>query len=192
MQPAVHSGLMPATLTTLPHFSVSSAMSLPKSAGEPASPAAQLGQPRLHLGIGEANVDLPVEFVDDLGRRVSGRADAIPSACLVARHELAHGRDVRQRLRAHRRGHCQARSLPALICSMDEAWAKHTCTCPLKQIGSAATASIRHVDHVDAGHHLEQLAGQMARAPAAAEAKSDLAGIGLGVGNEFGNRLGRE
>ena len=28
---------MPANLITLPHFSVSSAMSLPKSAGEPAS-----------------------------------------------------------------------------------------------------------------------------------------------------------
>ena len=35
--PGAHSGLMPADLTTLPHFSVSSAMSLPKSAGEPAS-----------------------------------------------------------------------------------------------------------------------------------------------------------
>ena len=32
-----HSGLMPANLITLAHFSVSSAMSLPKSAGEPAS-----------------------------------------------------------------------------------------------------------------------------------------------------------
>src|SRR5262245_28782957 len=34
---ADHSGLMPADLITLPHFSVSSAMSLPKSAGESAS-----------------------------------------------------------------------------------------------------------------------------------------------------------
>src|SRR5262249_32219039 len=32
-----HSGLMPANWITLPHFSVSSAMSLPKSAGEPPS-----------------------------------------------------------------------------------------------------------------------------------------------------------
>src|SRR6202040_3906612 len=31
------SALMPTNFTTLPHFSVSSAMSLPKSAGEPAS-----------------------------------------------------------------------------------------------------------------------------------------------------------
>jgi hypothetical protein len=32
-----HSGLRPANFTTLPHFAVSSAMSFPKSAGEPAS-----------------------------------------------------------------------------------------------------------------------------------------------------------
>src|SRR5262244_2666028 len=35
-----HSGLMPANLITLPHFSVSSAISLPNSAGEPGSPVA--------------------------------------------------------------------------------------------------------------------------------------------------------
>src|SRR6516164_5931532 len=34
---ADHYALMPANFTALPHFSVSSAMSLPKSAGEPAS-----------------------------------------------------------------------------------------------------------------------------------------------------------
>src|SRR5262249_40490548 len=34
---ARHSGLMFAVLITLPHFSVSSAMSLPKSVGEPTS-----------------------------------------------------------------------------------------------------------------------------------------------------------
>jgi len=32
-----HSGLMMAALITLPHFSVSSAMSLPKSSGDPGS-----------------------------------------------------------------------------------------------------------------------------------------------------------
>ena len=49
-----HSGLMLAARITLPHFSVSSAMSLPKSAGEPRKhDAAQVGKPRLYLGIGE-------------------------------------------------------------------------------------------------------------------------------------------
>src|SRR5438445_3021110 len=37
MQAADHSPLMPAARITFPHFSVSSAMSLPKSAGEPVS-----------------------------------------------------------------------------------------------------------------------------------------------------------
>src|SRR5882724_8741540 len=52
-----HSGLMPANLTTLLHFSVSSAMNLPKSAGDPgitvppssASRALILGSARIAL-----------------------------------------------------------------------------------------------------------------------------------------------
>ena len=71
-------------------------MSLPKSAGEQREHrATQVGKPRLDLGIGEAGVDLLVELVDNLGGRALGRADAEPVARLVARHELAHGRDVR-------------------------------------------------------------------------------------------------
>ena len=49
-----HSALIPVNFTTLPHFSVSSAMSLPKSPGEPKMRAAEFGKPRLHLRIGEA------------------------------------------------------------------------------------------------------------------------------------------
>ena len=72
-----HSGLMPANLITLAHFSVSSAMSLPKSADvDRHRHSAQVGKPRLHLGIGETGIDLLVELVDDLGGRVLGRADA--------------------------------------------------------------------------------------------------------------------
>ena len=103
---------MLAARITLAHFSVSSAMSLPNSAGVIGiGVAAQIGKPRLHLGIGEGRVDLLVEPVDDLRRRVLGRADAIPPARLVARHEFAHGRDVRQRLRARRGRHRQRAQL---------------------------------------------------------------------------------
>src|SRR3974390_1847632 len=38
-------------------------------------PRAQLGKPRLELGVGQSSVDLPVELVDDLGRRVLGYAN---------------------------------------------------------------------------------------------------------------------
>ena len=72
-----HCALMLAARITLAHFSVSSAMSFPNSAGEPASTVLpKVGKPRLHLGIGEGGIDLLVELVDDLGRRVLGRADA--------------------------------------------------------------------------------------------------------------------
>src|SRR6516225_6037314 len=84
-----------ANLITLAHFSVSSAISLPKSTGEPES-----GVPRLERGIGEAGVDLLVELVDDLGRGLIGRTNAHPQAGLVARNKLADDRNVRQCVRA--------------------------------------------------------------------------------------------
>jgi hypothetical protein len=46
--------------------------------------AAQIGEPRLDSGIGEASVDLRVELVDDLSGRLLGGADALHRARLVA------------------------------------------------------------------------------------------------------------
>ena len=56
-----------------------------------------------------------------------------------------------------------ARSLPALMYSIDERMPlKHDLHLSAEQIGERrASAAIRHVNHVDAGHHLEQLAGNM-------------------------------
>ena len=81
-----------AARITLPHFSVSSARSLPYSACERASGVAKVGDPRLDPRIGEARVDLPVELVDDLDRRVARRANALSPGRLVARHEFSDGR----------------------------------------------------------------------------------------------------
>src|SRR5215510_12134992 len=64
--------------------------------------AAEVSETGVHLRVVESRVDLLVECVDDLGGRVPGCADPVPKTCLVARHELAHGRDVWQRLRARR------------------------------------------------------------------------------------------
>src|SRR5499433_3737860 len=74
--------------------------------------AAEVSEPRFHVGIGEASVDLLAELVDDLGRRGLRCADAVPIARLVARHELSHGRDVRQHVRA-RGGGYRERAQPA-------------------------------------------------------------------------------
>src|SRR5262249_17986048 len=46
---------------------------------------AQIGNPRLHLGISEPSVYFFVEFVDYLRRRALGRTEAAPEARLVAR-----------------------------------------------------------------------------------------------------------
>src|SRR5882762_8497394 len=66
--------------------------------------AAQIGKPRLDLGIRERGVDLLVEPVDDLGRRGLGRGDSPPVTGLITRHEVGHGGYVRQYFRTRRRG----------------------------------------------------------------------------------------
>ena len=46
-------------------------------------------------------------------------------------------------------------------------------------------AAIGHVQHLDAGHALEQLAGEMDRGAVAGRGEGDLARVGLGVGDEL-------
>jgi DNA-binding Lrp family transcriptional regulator len=51
---------------------------------------------------------------------------------------------------------------------------------PAKQIGDRGSrAAIWHMCQINAGHHLEQFTGNVSRAPIAARAHADLAGIGL-------------
>ena len=47
------------------------------------------------------------------------------------------------------------------------------------------------MDEVDAGHHLEELARDMDRGSGTARRHVDFARIGLGIGDELENRLGR-
>src|SRR5262249_32257464 len=58
----------------------------------------KVGKPCLDFGIGEARVDLFVELVDDLCRRIPGSTDPLPTGSLVARNEVAHRRDVWQHI----------------------------------------------------------------------------------------------
>ena len=61
------------------------------------------------------------------------------------------------------------------------------------QIGERRrAAAVGHVDHVDAGQHLEQFAGHVDRRAVAGRRHVELAGIGLGVGDQFGDRLDRQ
>src|SRR5262249_25485532 len=60
--------------------------------------APEVGKSRLHLGVGEACIDLLVEPVNDLGSCVLGCANAKIRARLIARDKTVYGRDIRQRL----------------------------------------------------------------------------------------------
>src|SRR4029453_14822578 len=46
--------------------------------------AAQIGEPRLDVGIREARIDLLIELVDDFGRHMLGGKHALPSPSLVS------------------------------------------------------------------------------------------------------------
>ena len=124
---STYSGLMPANLTTFAHFSISSAMSLPKSAGEPASAVAPRSASRAFtLGSARPAFISLLSLSMISGGVLLGRADAVPIARLVARHEIAHSRHVRQRLRARRRGHRQRAQLAGLdVLDRRTAWCEH-------------------------------------------------------------------
>src|SRR6266513_1275159 len=53
--------------------------------------AAQIGEPLLHLGIAENRIDLVVELVDDLGRRVFRGAAAVDGGRLTGTYSATVG-----------------------------------------------------------------------------------------------------
>ena len=174
---------MLAARITLPHFSVSSAMSLPKSAGEPASTVPPRSASRaLILGSARPALISLLSLSTISAGVFLGAPTPIPCARLVARHEIANGRDVRQHLRARRGGHRQRAQLagPDVLDRRGHG-IEHDLHLPAEQIGQRGRrAAIGHVDHVDAGHHLEQLAGHMvARPPMPADAMLILPGLAL-------------
>src|SRR5262245_27556293 len=125
---------------TFARFSVSSAISLPQVGGRAWKHGSKtgIGKACLQLRIGEACVDFLVQLVDDSGRRVPGRAKAVPGACLVTRYELTHGRgrsgSISERVAVVI---ASARSL-LLICAIDVGTeANITCTSPPSKSFSA-------------------------------------------------------
>jgi hypothetical protein len=108
-------------------------------------------------------------------RKCELRADQV----LVVRHELTHGRNVRQRVRARRGGYCE-RAQPDDILDRRDNAGEHDLHLPGEQVGERrCLAAIRHVHYVDAGHHLKQLAENMASTPMPADAMLILPGLAL-------------
>ena len=69
--------------------------------------------------------------------------------------------------------------------------AKTTCTWPATRSVSAGVSPRSGRAACDAGHHLEQLAREMAGSANAVRPEIDLAGVRLYVGDEFPDRLRR-
>src|SRR5262245_39304740 len=126
--------------------------------------AAEVSETGLYLRIVESRVDLLVELLDDLGGRVLGRADALPRARLVAWDELTQGRDFRERLRASARGYRERAELASPdVLDRRRRGVEADLHLPCEQISEQGRpAAIGQMHHVDAGHHLEQLAEHMA------------------------------
>src|SRR5262249_50480821 len=123
----------------------------------------QVDKLRFDFRVGERGVGFLVELLDDVPRSVLGRTKTLPPAGLIPRHELANRRNIRQRLRARGGGYCE-RAQPASpdILNRCDSAGEVALPLPGDEIGDRRPATaIGHVDHVDAGHHLEKLAGQM-------------------------------
>jgi hypothetical protein len=90
------SALAPENLTTLAQFSVSSAINFPNSPGVTDRHAAEIGEPRPHFGIGQSCVNLCVEPIHDLSRRIPRCDNAIPLKRLVARHCFIECGNIRE------------------------------------------------------------------------------------------------
>ena len=154
--------------------------------------AAQLDDPGFDLGIGEAGIELPVQHGDDVGRGVFGRADAGKTAGLITRHEVCHRWNVRQHVQAGRgrdRQRAQAAGLDVLD-RLRHRTENHLDLAADQVGGRGRAAPIGDVDQVHPGHHLEELAGNVLRGAGAGRPVVDLARVGLGIGDEFGDRLG--
>src|SRR5579871_3204988 len=102
---------MLAARITLPHFSVSSATSLPKSAGKPGSVMPPASASRA-FKLGSARAALMFAFNRlMISSGVLLGAHAIPRACLTARDELAHCRHLQQFVQTYGRSYCQRAQL---------------------------------------------------------------------------------
>src|SRR5215510_14750899 len=137
-----YSGLMPANLTTLAHFSVSSAISLPKSAGGPGS-----GVPPRSANRAFVRGSARIALISLLSRSMI--SDGVALGALMPKKALASypgtnsptagtPGSASERIAVVT---ASARSLPALICSIEDGRLSNiTCPCPARRSISAGPA----------------------------------------------------
>jgi hypothetical protein len=186
--------LIPAVRITLPHFSISAATCAPNSVGLIVSGAAAVGEACPHAVIGEALVRLAIEPLDDLDGRAFRRAEPHPALRRVAQHGLAHARHIRQRRPARPNSDAENPQSPRSdVLDRRRDRIEHEVDMPGEQIGECRrAAAIRHMEQIDPSHRFEQLAVKMRRAADAGRRHQELAGIGLGIGDQLRDRPDRK
>ena len=152
-----------------------------------------VGHALLHLGQEQRAADLAVEPRDDLLRHGRRTERAVPHRHLVARHGLGDGRHIGQQRRALRLGDAEQLEPAGLdVLEALRAGGEEQLHLSADRVGDRRrAAAIRHVQHLDAGHALEQRGAQMIGRAGPGRRIGDLAGIGLGVGDELRDRVRR-
>src|SRR5205807_10293910 len=126
-----------------------------------------------------AGGDRRVELLNDIVRRASGRADPVPAACRVSRHKFRNSGNLWRSIRTSRSSNPNRNEFGGSDVLDDlRDRSKSYRYLSTKEIGHV-TSFIRHLDHIDASHHLEQLAGDMRSCPEAGRGYIDLARICL-------------
>src|SRR6266849_539082 len=178
---------MLAARITLAHFSVSSATSLPNSAGASAVAVPPKSAKRaLILGSARAAaISLLSRSMISGGVFLGAPTPSQSPASKPGTNSFTVGTSGSASARAAVVT-ARARSRPVLIYSIAPA-------IPAEEIGQCgACAAIRHVNKIDAGRYLEKFAHQMAGRTDAGRCHCDLARIGLGVGDQLGHGFGRD
>src|SRR3984885_2410545 len=150
--------------------------------------ATQVDEVFFHRRVGKSGVDLPVERLDDRGRRVRRGADADPLACFEARHERTNRRHVRQQLGRGFSGHRQgAQAAGANEIDQQEDRADDAVYLPAEGVGDRRrAAAIGNNEEVRSGLHFKQFAGDVLRRTDRRCPQIELARLVFGVGDQFG------
>jgi hypothetical protein len=121
-----------------------------------------------------------------------GRADAGKTGGLIAGQEFSHRWNVWKHVQTLRGRDRQGAQLAGLdVWDRFRHGSENHLHVAGDQIGDRRRAAlIRDVDQIHPAHHLEELAGNVLRRAGAGRPVVDLARVGLGIGDELGERRG--
>ena len=190
------SGLTPAVVITFSHLSISVCRNLPVSSGVAPTGITACSASRLRSALVLHRLrDLGRHLVDDLLRRAGRREEHHPARRFDQRSARSTmvGTSSTPGTRSFD-SMASARILPARTWVITPIGASISIwMLPDSEIGQRRRrALVGDVHHVDAGHLLHQLAGEMGRRADARGAERDLARVLLGVGDQLADVLHRQ